>query len=179
MEVPHFEHVDSSCIQARFSSCKLHRATLLIPFKGRAEGKRLCIVGQNPSAANEHHADKTIQFLERYVYEKLPEYNQILMLNLYSRIDTKKVEPSEINHDECEALLYEAIASHTEFLFVFGQLKNQRAYKFPQRVRELQPLFMGKTIYKLDIQTAYAPHPGNRAIHYHNTNLALAPYAFS
>lgn len=179
MKVPHFEHVDSSRIQARFSSCNLHRATLLIPFKGRTEGKRLCIVGQNPSAANEQYADKTIQFLERYVYEKLLEYNQILMLNLYSRVDTKKTESCEVNHDECETLLHEAIALNTDFLFVFGKLKNQRAYKFPERVRELQPLFEGKNLYKLDIQTAYAPHPGNRAIYYHNTDLTLAPYAFS
>ena len=172
MKVPHFEHVDSSRIQAKFSSCNRHRATLLIPFHGRNEGKRLCIVGQNPSAANEHHADKTINFLERYVFEKLHEYNQILMLNLYSRIDTKKIEASEVNHDECDVLLRDAIASNNDFLFVFGKLKNQRANKFSERVRELQPLFKGKATYKLDIKTAYAPHPGNRAIYYHNTNLA-------
>lgn len=179
MKVVHLGCVDSSRIQARFSPCNKHRAMLLIPFQERRSGKILCIVGQNPSAANEHYADKTIRFLERYVYEKLPEYRQILMINLYSRIDTKKTASAEINHEECDALLRDVIASHTDFLFIFGRLKNQRAYRFPERLRELQPLFAGKALYKLDIGTTYAPHPGNKAIHYYEIDFPLAPYAFT
>ena len=179
MTVAHFEHVDCSRIEAKFFSDNQHRATLLIPFQGRKGGKTLCLVGQNPSAANEQHADKTIHFLEKYVFERWKQYDQILMLNLYSRVDTKKTATSGINHAGCEALLREAIASHTEFLFVFGKLRNQGAYRFSERVRELQPLFSGKVLYKLDIGTTYAPHPGNRAIHYYKTDIELARYVFS
>ena len=61
---------------------------------------------------------------------------------------------------------------------VFGDLRNERAYKFPERARALQPLFVGKNVYKFDVGVAYAPHPGNRRILYHNYSVSLVKYDF-
>jgi hypothetical protein len=177
--VPHYEMVNLANIRAEFFSDMQHRATLHIPFAERAGDRTLCIIGQNPSNADERNADKTVNFLERYVFEKLPKYSQILMLNLYSRIDTKKSETSELNHSYCEYLLQEAICKHQDFLVVFGALKNQGAYCFPSRVNDILPLFDGKNVFKFDIGTNYAPHPGNPKILYCNLNIKLARYDFS
>jgi hypothetical protein len=175
----HFHQVDKTGIKAIFLSNGLHRASLLLPFFGRFSGRTICVIGQNPSTANEQHADKTVHFLERYVFEKLPEYGQLLMLNLYSRVDTNKSEKSDLNHKECDRILHESIAENEDFLFVFGKIKNEGAYKFPARLRELSPLFKGKRIYKFDVGTAYPPHPGNRLILYRNFTVGLSPYEFS
>jgi hypothetical protein len=179
MKVPHFEKVDPQRICARFFGNKLHRATLHIPFVERHGINPLCVIGQNPSAADELNADKTVRYLERYVFDKQRQYSQILMLNLYSRVDTNKLEKLDLNHPDCDRLLREAIAQHQDFLVVFGRLANQGAYRFPDRVRELHPLFAGKNVYKLDTGDSYAPHPGNRSICYNNNNLNLTEYDFS
>ena len=178
MKVPHFDKVNLQRIRAKFFGNK-HRATLHIPFIERSVAHTLCVIGQNPSAADELNADKTVRYLERYVFEKQSQYSQILMLNLYSRVDTKKSEKSDLNHPDCDRLLREAIAQHQNFLIVFGRLTNQGAYKFPERVRELHPLFAGKNVYKLDTGDSYAPHPGNQSICYNNYNLEVTEYDFS
>ncbi len=178
MAVKHFLKVDLPRVRATFCAGKQHRAKLHIPFLERTETRTLCVIGQNPSAADERQADKTVHFLERYVFERLPQYGQMLMLNLYSRVDTEKTEKVDLIHPECERLLQEAIAQHQDFLVVFGRLRNERAYKFPGRVHALQPLFVGKNVYKFNIDVPYAPHPGNPRIVYQNTKVSLVKYDF-
>lgn len=179
MLIEHFHQVDKTRIKARFLSNGQHRASLLLPFVGRFSEQTICAIGQNPSSANDKYADKTVHSLERYVFEKLPDYGQLLMLNLYSRVDTNKSEKSDLNHQECDRILHESISENRDFLFVFGKLKNEGAYKFPARLRELSPLFKGKRIYKFDVGAAYPPHPGNRLILYRNFTVGLSPYEFS
>jgi len=176
MTIKHFDKVDLSRIQATFRSGRQHRAKLHIPFLERAGTRTLCVIGQNPSAADEQQADKTVRFLERYVFEKLPQYSQMLMLNLYSRVDAKKTATTGLNHSGCEKLFHEAIAQHEDFLVVFGKLRNQGAYKFPERARSLKLLLAGKHIYRLGLPVNFAPHPGNRAILYNNTDIGLVKY---
>lgn len=176
--IRHFDKVELDGIQAQFFADRQHRATLLIPFVDRKTGRTICVIGQNPSEADEQNADKTIRYLEQYIFERLPQYDRMLMLNLYSRVDTRKIEASNLNHQSCEQVLRSSIAAHQDFLMVFGQLKNQRSYRFPERVRELKPAFEGKRVHKLDIGTTYAPHPGNSAILYHNFVPEIAPYDF-
>ena len=59
MSICHFYKVDHNNIEANFTNDELHRSTLTIPFQERPSEFKLCIVGQNPSAANEVEADKT------------------------------------------------------------------------------------------------------------------------
>ena len=179
MPIAHYEHVERQQIKAVFLGKRTHRAALHVPFKGRPNGKTLCIIGQNPSYAGEQYADKTILFLERFVFETRTDVGSILMLNLYSRIDTTKSKRTGLVTAESERHLRSAIATHDEFLVVFGQLKNQRAYRFRERVAALRPLFEGKTVSKFDIDTSYAAHPGNKLITYSRFSLGLAPYDFS
>lgn len=176
--IRHFDKVELDGVHAEFFADRQHRATLLIPFVERKTGRTICVIGQNPSEADEKNADKTIRYLEQYIFEKLPQFDRMLMLNLYSRVDTRKKETLNLNHQTCEQVLRSSIAAQQDFLMVFGQLKNQRSYRFQERVRELRPMFAGKRIYKLDIGTKFAPHPGNSAIFYRNFAPKITSYDF-
>ncbi|HSV57432.1 MAG TPA: DUF1643 domain-containing protein [Variovorax sp.] len=173
--VPHFELVDKSAIKAVFSGDRCHRATLHLPFAGRQGSKTLCVIGQNPSAADEQWSDKTIRYLAELVYRTLPQYGALLVLNLYSRVDTTKSESGTLLDERCEQLFMDAIRAHEDFLLVYGKLRNERAYRFPERARAVESELHSKNVFKLDIGTPYPPHPGNSKILYRNFNVKVAP----
>ena len=175
--VPHFEAVDLPRVRAIFVRGGTHRALLKIPFRDRASGRTLCVVGQNPSDADARQADKTVHYLERYVHRHLPEYGAMLMLNLYTRVDKHKAA-DDVDHRQADRILRCAIREHRDFLFVFGQVKNEGAYRFPERLEQLRPLFAGKRILQFDLGTSFPPHPGNARIVYRNLEIGLKAFSF-
>ncbi len=177
--VPHFEAVDLARTRAQFFQDRTHRATLHVPFKGRDGARTLCIIGQNPSAADERESDKTIAFMEQYVHRTLPEYGQILVLNLFSRVDTKKKVALDPLDPECARIFEREVRAHEDFLVIFGKLADQGAYRFHERARQVRGLLAGKHVRKLALGTAYAPHPGNIRIFYRNFDLGLDRYDFA
>ncbi len=177
--VPHFEYVDLQNVQSRFFDERNHRAFLKIPLLGDRGCRSLCVIGQNPSAADEHEADKTIRFLEELVFRRLVEYRQITILNLYSQVDTTKTADTPALHPECARIFDGIVANESDFLVVFGKLQNHRNYKFQDRAREIEPSLRSKRVFKLDVGTPYAPHPGNPKIIYSNYELGFNPYTFS
>ena len=66
--IQHSAQVDSSQIRAKFFDGREHRACLWLPFVGRQDRKALCVIGQNPSAADKKRADKTVRYLEELIY---------------------------------------------------------------------------------------------------------------
>lgn len=174
MHVPHFAEVDMSSTKAQFFDKGSHRATLLLPFVGRRGNRTLCVIGQNPSSANEQHADKTIRYLEEFIYRNYPEYSALLVLNLYSRVDTKKSATGNPLNTQCAQIFNELVSKHGEFLLVYGRLKNKGIYRFPQRAAEVEARLSSKAVYKLDVGTEFPPHPGNPAICYNNFDVRLA-----
>lgn len=176
--VPHFEHVDLPNVRSHFFDGRSHRAYLQIPFTGNRGSQTLCVIGQNPSAADEHTADKTIRYLEELIFVRLKQYGQLIMLNLYSQIDTSKTEQTAPLHPECARIFERFVADENDFLVVFGKLGNEEPYRFQDRAREVAPLLRSKHVFKLDIGTPYAPHPGNPKIIYSNFDVGFAPYTF-
>lgn len=139
----------------------------------------LCVIGQNPSYANAEFADKTIHYIERFVYERFPKVSQILMLNLCSRVDTAKSATLGANDMQCDMIFRQTIRSNRQFLVIFGKLTNAGSYPFRDRAVELRKLLKGRTVYKIDLGTNYAPHPGNPKILYTNYSLGVNRYDFS
>jgi hypothetical protein len=180
MNVPHFHKVDKSKIKACFSPNKEHRSSLTVPLTNRVKRKILCIIGQNPSYANKKYADKTLRYLERFVYEKYPEYSQIIMLNLFSRVDTTKTKTGRLLSLSAESKFAKIVDANDDFLIIYGKLKNQRAYKFIQKARKIKNMLVGKNNLKIGVDGLnYAPHPGNRKIRYSNFSFFLTKYDFS
>ena len=177
--VPHYVRVDLQNVQSRFFEGRTHRAFLRIPFLGERGTRSLCVIGQNPSAADESEADRTIRYLEELVFVRHAEYRQIVVVNLYSQVDTWKTNDAPALHPECAKIFEVIVAEESDFLVVFGKLKNQRRYRFQDRAREIEPLLRSKHVFKLDIGTIYAPHPGNPEITYSNFELDFSPYTFS
>lgn len=178
MVIPHFDKIDIEHVEATFTEDMRHRISLVIPFLDRATEKDLCIIGQNPSNANEHNADKTLRYLEEFVFRNLPEYSRIIMLNLYSRVDTNKEEVTDIERTESNEAFLRYIDKNSDFLLVFGASakKKEGAYNFPEKVNELMDVLSGKNVFKIDIQTNtnYPPHPGNPKITYSNYNYGIS-----
>jgi len=178
MEVLHFDKVDRENIKVVFTEDRLHRSSLTVPFFERDGEKALCIIGQNPSNANEVHADKTLRYLEQFVFQNLPEYSEIIMLNLYSRIDTKKDEITDLERDETKEKFFDHLEEYSDFLLVFGKSKNEGVYKFPDKATEAIDKLSGKNVFKIDIgaNTSYPPHPGNPEILYRNYDCGVVSF---
>ncbi len=179
LHVPHFQLVDSDRIEALFVHGKRHRAKLRIPYRGKETYKSLCVIGQNPSDANEDVADKTVRYIEELICKKCPEFSQLVVLNLFSRVDKNKSEVVDLLDETCMHVFEETIHEHENILMIYGQLKVDGAYDFPGRVRDVKHLFRKKKVWKLDIGTQYAPHPRNRAINYQKFDITLCAYDFS
>lgn len=179
MRVCHFQQVNLSGVIADFSPDKKHRFSLTIPYSGRSGKKSICIIGQNPSYADAATADKTIHYLERLIYEKYPQYSQIIILNLFSRVDTAKSETTDLLSLKAARIFRQTIQNNSDFLVIYGAVKDQRAYKFVKRAKQLRSLLRGKNVLKIDIDTNYAPHPGNPKIYYGNYCHSLNQYTFS
>lgn len=177
--VDHFPMVDSNRIEAFFAHGNSHRAKLCMPYLGRETFKSLCVIGQNPSDATKEVADRTIRYIEELIYKNYPEFSQLVMLNLFSRVDKNKSQVNNLLNEECRRVFENTVREHENVLLIYGQLKVQGAYDFPQRAREIKGLFEGKKIWKLDIGTAYAPHPRNSAINYQKFDVALCAHDLS
>jgi hypothetical protein len=179
LQVPHFENVDIPNIQSLFFEDRGHRAYLRVPLLGERGAESLCVIGQNPSTADEHFADKTIHYLEKLIFFKHNKYRELIILNLYSQVDTNKSKLSNPLHTECGKIFKEIVERESDFLVVYGALTNTKPYYFRDRARDIQSYFQGKSVYKLAIDTPYAPHPGNSKIVYNNFDIGLTPYSFS
>ncbi len=173
--IPHFDRIEKAGIEAQFFDGHKHRASLYLPFSGRRTNRTLCVIGQNPSAAGEQNADKTIRYLEELIYRNHPEYTSLLVLNLYSRVDTAKSETVELLNPQCVQVFDKALQAHQDFLLVYGKLRNEGAYKFPDRAIEVAKQLKSKNVFKLGLNTRYPPHPGNPKILYSNYNICLVP----
>jgi hypothetical protein len=115
-----YEHIEGVSIIAQFAweGELRYRYRLEIVFKESVTtGKTVCVVMQNPSYANEHVADKSVQFLEKVVFKKgLPEFEgvrRLIVVNQFARIKTNCFHglPHEIgvlNDSAIKDALYES-----------------------------------------------------------------------
>ena len=100
-----YEHIDGVLATAQFAweGDLRYRYRLEIVLKDAdPTGKTACVVMQNPSYANEHVADKSVQFMEKVVFKKgLPEFEgvrRLIVVNQFARIQTNDFQglPHEI-----------------------------------------------------------------------------------
>ena len=115
-----YEHIDGVAVTAQFAweGELRYRYRLEIALKDAAHtGKTACIVMQNPSYANEHVADKSVQFMEKVVFRKgLPEFEgvrRLIVVNQFAHIQTNDFQglPHEIgvlNDAAIKDALYES-----------------------------------------------------------------------
>jgi len=113
-------HIKNVIAKAQFATENglRYRYRLEITKDGASESpKTACVVMQNPSYAGEEEADKTVQFMEKNVFEQgLTEFNgveRLIVVNQFARIQTNDFAglPYEIgtqNDNSIEAALKES-----------------------------------------------------------------------
>jgi len=91
-----YRHIPGVKVKAQFSECKKFRYQLTIENTKKKNGDSLCVIMQNPSIANTEIADKSVQFLEKLIFEKEVELfrnvKTIIIVNQFARIQTKYFE---------------------------------------------------------------------------------------
>ena len=114
------KHIDGVSVSAQFSKEKglLYRyrleIKLLFPLLA---GRTACVVMQNPSYAAEDRADKSVQFMEKVVFQKgLSEFQgvqRLIVVNQFARVQTNQFqgqqhEIGKRNNEAIEAALMES-----------------------------------------------------------------------
>jgi len=88
-----YRHIDDVKISAHFSKDKKFRYRLDVVREVESiKGKTACVVMQNPSYANEARADKSVQFMEKVVFEKrfpaFTDVDRLIVVNQFAYIQT-------------------------------------------------------------------------------------------
>ena len=121
-----YRHIPGVKVKAQFSVCKKFRYQLTINNTKKANGDSLCVIMQNPSIANTEIADKSVQFLEKLIFEKEVELfrnvKTIIIVNQFARIQTKYFEGKveDIGPDN-DIHIRNAIDSSNTILIAWGK----------------------------------------------------------
>ena len=100
-----FEHIDDASVTVQFAwegELRYRYRLEVALIDATPTGKTTCVVMQNPSYANEHVADKSVQFMEKVVFKQgLPEFEgvrRLIVVNQFARIQTNDFQglPYEI-----------------------------------------------------------------------------------
>ncbi len=126
-----YKHIENVEVQAIFSQCKKYRYGLIIKSKDKHKTKTLCAIMQNPSMANENFADKSVQFIEKLVfegyYDEFKEVGKLIICNQFAYIQTNNFEDSKekigIDNDK---YLEEFISQSDIILIAWGKSNNYK-----------------------------------------------------
>jgi hypothetical protein len=106
-----FKHIDGVNVKAKFSKDLRFRYRLEITLKNSSPSKKSAyVIMQNPSYAGEKVADKSVQLMEKVVFQKqLPEFTgvqRLIVVNQFARIQTNNFQglPGEIGLDNNSAI---------------------------------------------------------------------------
>ncbi len=121
-----YRHLPNIAVQAVFSECMRYRYLLNLTDTTRSPAKTVCVVMQNPSIANEEVADKSVQFLEKLIFEKgLPQFEEVhrcRIVNQFGKVQTKNFlgDPEDIGQEN-DRHLREAIEEADTVLIAWGK----------------------------------------------------------
>lgn len=91
-----YKHLEGLTTKAVFSDCGKYRYLLEIKKDTKETGRHVCVVMLNPSVADENRADKSVQFLEKLIFEtRSPHFNRVgrlTIVNLFAFIQTHQFE---------------------------------------------------------------------------------------
>ncbi|HRK39747.1 MAG TPA: DUF1643 domain-containing protein [Burkholderiaceae bacterium] len=140
-----------------------YRYRLEVKKHGATESsKTVCVVMQNPSYAGAEEADKSVQFLEKNIFElNLPEFDNVgrlIVVNQFARIQTNDFEglPSDIGSRNDQAI---AAAIMESEIVVIAWGSSNRFHSRKEHVLDLLKRQQGKHLY----QTKMHPSRGRYA----------------
>ncbi len=125
--------------------------------------KTACVVMQNPSYAGEDEADKSVQFMEKNVFElELPEFKgveRLIVVNQFARIQTNGFAglPSDIGAKNGKAI--EAALEESEIIIIGWGARN-RYEKRKEFVFDLLKRIRGKQLCKTRMHPSRGRYAG-------------------
>jgi len=97
-QIPHFELVDLTSVEAAFSGDRRYRYSLSMRYTDTlmdsGRDKSVAVIMKNPSAADAARADATIRKVETFVYHRFPEVRWLHILNIFA---FRATEPGDLN----------------------------------------------------------------------------------
>lgn len=131
------KHIEDVSVTALFASDGGIRYRYRLEIARRnATGKTVCVVMQNPSYASEEVADKSVQFMEKVVFEKglaeLHSVSRVIVVNQFARIQTNRFRglPEEIGSQN-DAAIREALDESDIVIIGWGssnRFEERKAY---------------------------------------------------
>ncbi|MBT8179706.1 MAG: DUF1643 domain-containing protein [Eudoraea sp.] len=158
-----FRHLEGLKISAVFSDCGSFRYLLEIETRKEVPGKQVCAIMLNPSVADETRADKSVQFLEKLMFEKASPYfenvSKLSIVNLFAYIQTRDFEgrPEQVGPLN-DQYLQETIDAADIVLIAWGKSAGHQQRK--NSVLEVLERYPGKTILVTKIHPSRG-HYGN------------------
>ncbi|WP_082306064.1 DUF1643 domain-containing protein [Achromobacter piechaudii] len=158
-------HIKNVSVSAEFSTEAdiLYRYRLEINRDGALESsKTVCVVMQNPSYAGEEEADKSVQFLEKNIFElDLTEFKSVgrlIVVNQFARVQTNGFAglPSDIGSRNDQAIAAAVMESE---IVVIAWGSSNRFHARKEYVLDLLKRQQGKLFY----QTRMHPSRGRYA----------------
>lgn len=93
-----FSHIEGVSAEAVFSKCGKYRYKLNIENTISSGYKSVCVVMQNPSVADSDIADRSVQFLEKLIFQKeydeFKDVNKIIIVNQFAYLQTNDFDGS-------------------------------------------------------------------------------------
>lgn len=148
-----YEHIDGVKVRSCFSESGKYRYRLEITLDPPPEiGKTVCVVMQNPSRANEEEADKSVQVMEKVVFQKgLPEFTDVRRLIIvtqfaYVQTNDFKGRDDQIGPENDRAIK-DALEESDIIIFAWGSANRfeARQEKILAMVQKMQGKILLKT----------------------------------
>lgn len=87
-----YSHIKGVKVESTFSECNDYRYELSIEKTDSQGTETVCVIMQNPSVANDEIADKSVQFLEKLIFQKsYPQFSKvkkIVIVNQFAYVQT-------------------------------------------------------------------------------------------
>lgn len=126
-QIPHFEHVDLSSVEAAFSRDRLYRYSLSMRFSDTlvdtGRDRTAAVIMKNPSAADAFRADATIRKVETFVYHRFPDVRWLHILNIFA---FRATEPDDLHQAYAEGGAMQVIGADNDH--VIGKVAGASDY---------------------------------------------------
>lgn len=122
-----YKHLAGYRITSLFSEDGLFRYRLMVEHPDKLQGKTLCVIMQNPSDADTHKSDKSVQFLENLVFTKdykvFKDVRKMIIVNQFAFVQKHGFDGREEHIGEKnDAIINEAIKESDIILLAWGRI---------------------------------------------------------
>lgn len=159
-------HIKNVTVKALFATegGLRYRYRLEITKDGASKtSKTACVVMQNPSYAGEDEADKSVQFMEKNVFERgLPEFKDVerlIVVNQFARIQTNDFDGTAYDIGTQNDKAIEAALEESEIIII-GWGSSDRFVDRKEFVLGLLKRMHGKQLYKTKMHPSRGRYAG-------------------